>query len=161
MLRLAAILLIALYQASVYAGEIGMIVNGKAIHTSDKENYNEQNWGSGIQYKFDSLPSGWSPFITASGFVDSYNNSSYYAGGGYLHRLNGLSRGDNFTTSIGAVGFLMSREFKDGTRLLPGVLPVLSIGTDLLSINMTYVPKNSATGVPIYFFQAVVPIDNY
>lgn len=164
MFRWIAILLMALHYSSLHANEIGMIINGRSIHTEEeaeeeKVTYNEENWGTGLQYSFDTQPNGWKPFISASGFVDSNNNSSYYAGGGYLHRVNTLSMGDTITTSLGAVGFLMSREFPDGTRLLPGVLPMLSLDVQYLSFNITYVPENSSTQIPIYFIQIVLPID--
>jgi Antimicrobial peptide resistance and lipid A acylation protein PagP len=140
---------------AVRADELHLLVNGKAIHLDHQPNvhYNERNWGSGFQYDFDRSPSGWVPFLTASGFSDSNQNPSYYAGGGWLKRHDFTWRGATWHTDVGVVGFLMTREGFRKDRPFPGVLPAFSIGTERVAINVTYIPRVEPKMVPILFFQ--------
>lgn len=52
----------------------------------------------------------------------------------------------------------MFRRVDNDEELIPGVLPVLSLGTRYLDVNVTYVPKFTHDTVPLFFFQAVVPL---
>lgn len=74
--------------SSASAGELSMLLNGKAIHLDAPpgQTLNESNWGAGVQYDFDRNGRKWAPYLMASGFIDSVNNPSYYAGGGYMRR---------------------------------------------------------------------------
>jgi hypothetical protein len=132
------------------AGELNLLINGRAIHLNPPagKNLNERNWGLGIQYDWTSH-GGWVPFATASGFRDSNRHPSYYAGGGVLRRweVRGLH------ADVGIVGFVMTRkDFKDD-RPFPGLLPALSVGTQRVAVNMTYIPKVHPKAVPLWFFQ--------
>ena len=133
------------------ADELSLLVNGKAIHinTPPGKNLNEKNWGLGLQYDWDLKDSKWIPFAAASGFIDSNKNPSYYAGGGALRRFEfGSVHAD-----LGAIGFLMTRKNFKNDRPFPGVLPALSVGTQSVALNVTYIPKVEPKAVPLWFFQ--------
>jgi hypothetical protein len=150
-----------LFAAPAQAGELALLVNGKAIHLDKQEGvtYNERNWGAGLQYDFDPVADGkWVPFVSASGFIDSMENPSYYAGGGALRRFQLGKAESNTHFDLGAIAFFMTREdFHDG-RPFFGILPVASLGTGRVAINMTYIPKVDPKMVPIVFFQLRISI---
>jgi hypothetical protein len=134
------------------AEQLSLIVNGKAIHFNVPANrhYNERNWGGGAQYDFNVTESNWVPFVAASGFKDSNNNLSYYAGGGSAKRF---ALGYGYHVDVGGIVFLMTRkDFRGGDPFL-GALPVLSVGTERVAVNMTYIPKLDPKWVPVVFFQ--------
>jgi hypothetical protein len=138
------------------ADELSLLVNGKALHlgTPEGKKYNEKNWGLGLQYDWDLKDSKWIPFATASGFIDSNKNPSYYAGGGALRRFEfGTLHAD-----LGAIGFLMVRKDFKSDRPFPGVLPVISVGSQSVALNMTYVPKVEPKAVPLWFFQLKIKL---
>lgn len=140
------------------ADDLNLLINGKAWHLDSQPGvtYNENNWGAGFQYDFDATTGGWRPFINASGFKDSNENPSYYAGGGVMYRLWETDKLDNFAIDAGGLVFLMKREgFEDG-NWFPGILPALTIGGEHLSVNVTYIPKVDPKMVPILFFQLKV-----
>src|SRR5215467_1568779 len=132
-------LVASLTTRAVLADDLSLLVNGKALHLGapDDKHLNEKNWGLGLQYDWDLKDSKWIPFATASGFIDSNKNPSYYAGGGALRRFEyGGVHAD-----LGAIGFFMVRKDFKHDRPFPGVLPVLSIGAGRVALNTTYIPK--------------------
>ncbi len=136
------------------AGEMSLLVNGKAIHinTPAGKNLNEKNWGLGLQYDGDIVNKKWIPFGMVSGFSDSNKNPSYYAGGGALRRF----QFDGTHVDLGAIGFVMTRKgYKDGQPFF-GALPAFSVGTKSVALNMTYIPKVDPKAVPLWFFQLKV-----
>ena len=137
------------------AGDLSFILNGKAVHLDDPapgQKFNEKNWGAGLQYDFEPSDDGkWVPFITAAGFSDSNKNPSYYAGGGVSRRFQ--PTGSSVHYDLGLVGFLMTREDFKGGSPFPGVLPVFSMGTESVAVNITYVPDIAPKSVPLIFFQ--------
>jgi hypothetical protein len=146
------ITLIAAFTAgAAVADEMSLLLNGKALHinTPAGRNLNEKNWGLGFQYDWDRADSKWIPFATASGFMDSNRRPSYYAGGGTLRRF----QFDRMHVDLGVVGFLMTRKDFKNDRPFPGALPVLSVGTRTVALNVTYVPKVEPKAVPLWFFQ--------
>jgi len=145
----------ALIALPVQADQWSLLVNGKAIHLENPPgtHYNEKNWGAGAQYDFAMTESKWIPFISVSGFIDSNKNPSYYAGGGTMRRFAYGEEKNSFHLDAGVVAFLMVRKgYLDG-RPFPGVLPVVSLGTDRVALNITYIPKVEPKMVPILFFQ--------
>lgn len=145
--------------APAAAGNLSLLVNGKAIHLEEKPGvtYNERNWGAGLQYDFEPVADGrWVPFVTASGFSDSNENPSYYAGGGAMRRYAVGPDHWGAHAELGIVAFLMTRKnFHNGDPFF-GALPVASVGTERVAINMTYIPKVDPKMVPILFFQVKV-----
>ncbi|MFV1997843.1 MAG: hypothetical protein ACC641_07500, partial [Acidiferrobacterales bacterium] len=98
-----------LLASSASAGELSILLNGKAIHLDTPPGVvlNEANWGAGLQYDYDRNGRKWAPFLMASGFIDSVNNPSFYAGGGYMRRWK---LGKNWHADAGWVAFLMTRQ---------------------------------------------------
>lgn len=154
------ILSFCLLASSASAGELSILINGKAIHfdTPSGLTLNESNWGAGLQYDWDRNGRKWVPFVVVSGFIDSVNSPSYYAGGGYMQRwqLNKTWHAD-----AGWIGFLMARQDFNNGDLFPGVLPAFSIGTNRVSLNATYIPKVYPKMVALAFFQLKIKLADY
>lgn len=158
-LALLLTLTAGLMAGNAVASEMSLLVNGKAIHVNvpPGKNLNEKNWGLGFQYDGDLINKTWVPFAAVSGFIDSNKNPSYYAGGGALRRF----QFDGTHVDIGAIGFVMTRkDFRDDKPFL-GVLPAFSVGTDRVSVNMTYIPKVHPKAVALWFFQIKINLSNF
>ena len=139
---LGILLIIACQFPVANAGELSLLINGKAIHVGadPDKHYNEKNWGAGLQYDFGVQEDRWRSFVTMSGFLDSKENPSYYAG---------------------LVGFFMTREdYLDGDWF-PGILPFLSLGIKQVSVNITYIPKIKPKMVELWFLQLKVPLAEF
>lgn len=148
---------------SAFADQLSFLVNGKAIHFNNNtgEKQNESNWGAGFQYDIDSRYSTWSKFVTVSGFVDSNSNPSYYFGGGYQKKFNLSYIYPKMHLKAGVVGFIMWREdYEGGQQLFPGLLPAVTIGTERVALNVTYIPKFREDVVPAIFLQLKVSMSN-
>lgn len=157
-----ALLLLGMAGApAVDANDMHLLINGKAIHFDERPgtHYNESNWGAGFQYDLAAPDDAWVPFITASGFVDSNRNPSYYAGGGLLRRYHFRSGATPWHADVGGVAFVMQRKgFKDGDPFL-GVLPAFSVGTDSVAVNVSFVPRVDPKAVPLLFLQLKINLD--
>ena len=154
-LAIIATAVAVLMSAPAQAEQWSLLINGKAIHLDEPagSDLNEDNWGAGIQYDFDMTKGKWIPFVSASGFKDSNGNPSYYAGGGTVRRFSFGKEKSSVHLDAGMVAFLMIRkDFMNGDPF-PGVLPVISFGTDRVAVNVTYIPKIDPKMVPIVFFQ--------
>ena len=145
------------------AGDWSLLVNGKAIHLDAQPgvHYNEKNWGLGVQYDMPTAGKKWVPFVAASGFKDSNENMSYYAGGGYLYRHDFEWGKTSMHFDAGAIAFLMTRQGFKGGDPFPGMLPAFSLGTPRFSVNMTYIPKVDPKMVPLLFFQLKITFGNF
>ncbi len=152
-LAIALILLCLGASQPVRAGTWNIVLNGKAIHLTKAPadvTYNENNLGAGFQYDFDEIGGKWVPFIAASGFKDSFKHDSYNAGGGTMRRFK---FGNGWHFDAGVYAFAMTRkDYKNNSPFL-GILPVASIGTDMISLNMTYIPKVRPKFAEIIFLQ--------
>jgi hypothetical protein len=153
--------LAALATAPAQADQWSLLINGKAIHLDEPagSDLNEENWGAGVQYDFNMTKGKWVPFITASGFSDSNRNPSYYAGGGTVRRFSFGKEKNSLHLDAGLVAFLMVRKDYKGGDPFPGVLPVVSFGTDRVAVNITYIPKVDPKMVPIVFFQLKIGLN--
>ncbi len=142
----------------VWGGDASLLLNGKAMHldSQDGQSYNERNWGLGLQYDFSEPDRNWIPFISASEFRDSVGNVSWYAGGGILRRFGLPIKGSHL--ELGLIGFAMHREDYNRGRLFPGLLPVVSIGSGHVALNVTYVPKIDPKMVALVFFQLKIAL---
>ena len=154
------LLLMSFFCIPTHADEFSLLLNGKAIHLERKPgvHYNENNWGLGFEYDMAPVRETWVPFVMASGFKDSNNNMSYYAGGGFLHRTQFKWGETPMHFDAGAVAFLMTRQGFKNDRPFPGILPALSLGTPRVAVNMTYIPKVDPKMVPILFFQLKITL---
>ena len=146
-----------------WAGETSLLINGHAHHISPpaNTNFNERNWGFGLQYDYDRTPDNWMPFLAASGFKDSERNMSYYVGGGLQYRIDVAPSLDNLHVGLGGIAFLMKRKtFKNNDPFF-GVLPAFTVGTDHFALNITYVPKVHPKLIPLWFVQLKLPFSKY
>lgn len=114
-----------------------IVLNGRAIHLNAEQQWNEDNWGLGLEREFNT-EGRWIRVALANGFKDSVGEPSYMAGGGVKRRFRVVS--DNFYVDIGVVGFLMTREDVNGNKPFPGALPALTIGGKRIALNITYMP---------------------
>lgn len=148
------------FSICAHASTTSLIINGKTIHHSNINNIklNENNWGGGLHRDYNIINKKWVPFITASGFKDSINNPSYYAGGGLMRRHNIKLHKQRLHIDVGLIGIIMTRENIFDGKPFPGVLPAVSLGTDRFSVNMTYIPKVHPDIIPAVFFQFKIPL---
>ena len=136
------LLLAALPISSAIAGELSVIINGKSYHIDSSYDWNENNYGIGVEYEFGS-ESGWKKTVMANGFRDSNDDMSYMVGAGLHRRLIESDRFAGFYFDAGLTAFLMSREDVDNNKPFPGVLPSLRLGNRYAGINLTYLPKQA------------------
>ena len=115
-----------------------VVLNGRAVHINAAENWNEENWGIGIEREFSSTGP-WIKIALANGFDDSMGNPSYMAGGGLKRRFH--IRSDDFYVDVGAVAFFMTRDGVNGNDPFPGVLPAATFGFKRVALNLTYMPE--------------------
>jgi len=153
------------FAGSAEAGSLHVLINGKSIHLSPPPasapagyTFNEKNWGAGLQYDFDPWHGHWIPFVGAAEFIDSNSNISYYAGGGIFRRFMISQDLDKLHCDAGMMAFLMTRKGFRKNKPFPGILPVISVGTEHVSINATYVPRVDPTMVHLFFFQLKVKV---
>ncbi|MHB8622684.1 MAG: hypothetical protein ACYC9J_08835 [Sulfuricaulis sp.] len=151
--------LVLVFSASALADEMSLLVNGKAIHINPPagKDLNQSNWGLGLQYDWAPVRNNWIPFASASGFIDSNYNPSYYAGGGALRRF----QYDGLHVDLGAIGFFMIRKGYNHQRPFLGALPAFSVGNDKVSLNVTYIPKVEPKVVALWFFQLKINFSNF
>ncbi|MBL1261122.1 MAG: hypothetical protein COB33_011380 [Thiotrichaceae bacterium] len=159
-LLLAMLFLLA--SQAVTADGYSLILNGKSIHKEEpkKDSFNEKNWGFGLQYDYKIYQGHWQPYLTTSIFKDSFEENSFYAGGGVMRRftLNKIHPSLNF--DAGLVGFVMSRKDHNNRRPFLGVLPAFSFGTDKVALNISYVPKVEPKLIPLWFIQLKISFGN-
>ena len=122
------------------AGQLDLIVNGRSYHADSKIDWNENNYGLGLEYQFDST-SRWIWSVNANAFRDSVNNMSYTAGGGLKRRLFQSNHPAEFYLDAGLNAFIMARADVNDYLPFPGVLPTLSFGTKYVGINLAYLPE--------------------
>jgi hypothetical protein len=137
--------LIAVLAATVMqpanAGTLSAILNGKSHHVSASRDWNEDNFGFGLQYDFES-GSRWIPSLTANGFRDSDNEPSYMVGASLHRRLIMSEQLSGFYLDAGLTLFLMTREDVRNNQPFPGILPTLSFGNHHIGLNLTYFPMS-------------------
>ena len=119
-------------------GAWDVVFNGRAVHMNASEDWNEENWGFGLEREFAST-SPWVKVALANSFKDSVGDPSYMAGGGLKRRF--FLRSDDLYVDLGGVAFLMTREQVNGNRPFPGVLPAATIGFKRVALNLTYMPE--------------------
>lgn len=133
-------LLVCLPVSFAHAGKLSVVINGKSKHINSSYDWNEANYGFGLEYGF-STQSRWKKTLMANGFRDSTNNMSYMAGGGFHRRLLASDKLAGLYVDLGVNAFLMTREDYHNNKPFPGILPSLCIGNDVMGFNMTYLPK--------------------
>jgi hypothetical protein len=137
-----AAILAALSMSPAMAGNFSAIVNGKSYHFNSTYDWNENNFGLGIEHEFDSR-SAWRTTVMANAFRDSTDTMSYMAGGGLHRRLFETDRFSGFYVYAGLNAFVMTREDVNGSKPFPGILPSVSIGNEKVGFNLTYLPRQA------------------
>jgi len=144
------------FAANCVADELYVVVNGKAIHLDDGD-YNEDNWGLGVEYTF-TPRNNWIKFVNASYFKDSSYNTSKYVGGGIKRRFRLDEDKDGWFVDVGAIGFVMTRkDYKDNDPFV-GALPFASLGKGPVTLNMTYIPEVTPKHKDLLYFQVLVRV---
>ena len=115
-----------------------VVLNGRSVHMNAGEQWNEDNWGLGIEREFKST-SPWVKIALANGFKDSLGNPSYMAGGGLKRRF--FVHADDFYVDLGGIAFMMTRDGVNGNAPFPGVLPAATVGFKRVALNVTYLPE--------------------
>ncbi len=146
--------------SSAKAAGYHLILNGKSFHKEQpkKGSFNERNWGLGIQYDYNLYKKHWQPYLTASGFKDSYKQNSFYAGGGLMRRFSLANIQQGLHAGAGLVAFVMVRKDHHNRRPFLGALPAFTLGTDKVAINLSYVPKVEPKLIPLWFIQLKVAL---
>ncbi|MEL6949390.1 MAG: hypothetical protein AAGM16_04595 [Pseudomonadota bacterium] len=137
------LLVLFLLPDAAYAEQLSLVLNGKSIHVDADYDWNEANRGLGFEYQF-RRRGPWVVKALASQFEDSNRNNSVMTGVGVSRRLIGAHRDARVYLDAGLVAFAMSRKSNGGRRLLPGVLPAVSVGTRNVGLNLTYIPEFAA-----------------
>jgi hypothetical protein len=128
-----------------------MILNGRAVHLNAAREWNEHNWGLGVEREFDSGER-WVKVALANGFKDSLGNPSFMAGAGIKRRFPLRAISESFYVDVGVITFLMSRDDVDHGRPFPGILPALTVGNRNIALNVTYMSDSameSASDIPL------------
>jgi len=121
-------------------GGWGVVLNGRAVHMNATHDWNEDNWGLGMEREFASSGH-WVKVALVNGFEDSMGDPSYMAGGGLKRRFR-LGHADDFYVDLGGVAFLMTRETVNGGKPFPGLLPAATFGFKRVAMNVTYMPES-------------------
>jgi hypothetical protein len=115
-----------------------VVLNGRAVHMNAARDWNEDNWGLGLEREFSSTGR-WVKVALVNAFTDSMDNPSYMAGGGLKRRFR---MGSDFYVDVGGVAFLMTRENVNRNEPFPGVLPAATFGFKRMALNLTYMPES-------------------
>ena len=117
-----------------------LVLNGRAVHMNASGDWNEDNWGLGMEREFASS-SPWVKVALVNGFEDSMGDPSYMAGGGLKRRFR-LGHADDFYIDLGGVAFLMTRKTVNSGQPFPGLLPAATFGFKRVAMNVTYMPES-------------------
>ena len=160
MVKLSLIILIWVANiVPLAADEVHLLINGHSIHLEDRDNYNEENTGLGLQYDFESNGN-WVNLVNFSTFKDSNNETSRYLGAGT--KLRGESGGSSpLHFDVGFFAFLMTRQDYNDNEPFFGLLPFISFGSENIGVNVTYIPAVSKDLVDVVFLQAMVRFGGY
>ena len=135
-----AILVLAAHGAAAQSsGTWDIVVNGRSVHVNAAHEWNEDNWGLGLEREF-ATTSPWVKVALANGFKDSMGNLSYMAGGGLKRRF--YVRSNDFYVDLGGVAFVMTRQDVNHNEPFPGVLPAATFGFKRIALNLTYMPES-------------------
>ena len=142
-IRSAALVLLASFCLPAYAGgNFSAVVNGKSYHINSSHDWNEDNYGLGIEHEFEQK-SAWKKVAMVNAFRDSTDNMSYMAGGGLHRRLFETEKLAGFYVYAGINAFVMTRDDVNRGKPFPGLLPSISVGNERFGINITYMPKQA------------------
>jgi hypothetical protein len=127
------------------AQDWSLVLNGKAIHVDSSRDWNEHNWGLGLEREFDAH-SRWVKLAVVNGFKDSQDEMSYMAGGGIKRRFRLDAMSEGLFVDVGVIGFMMTRQDVDNNDPFPGLLPAMTVGTRRVALNVTYLSRKMMDG---------------
>lgn len=128
------------------ADKLSVVLNGLSYHVDSSYDWNETNYGLGVEYQFSSQ-SRWKTVTMANGFRDSSDEMSYMVGAGLHRRLVESERLAGLYVDVGLNAFLMTRKDVNDNRPFPGLLPSLTVGNRHMGINLTYLPRKAVQDV--------------
>jgi len=128
--------------ATAADGMYQMILNGKSFHVNSNYDWNENNYGVGLEYQFEGN-SRWVRTGMVNAFLDSQNNMFYMGGGGLHRRLVASDRIGGLYFDAGLNVFVMSRKDINDHRPFAGILPSATLGNRYGGLNLSYVPKQA------------------
>lgn len=152
------------------ASKLNLVVNGKSFHMNSDYDWNEDNYGAGIEYEF-TTRSRWIKVAMVNGFRDSEDNMSYMIGAGLYRRLVASERFAGAYLDAGLNFFIMTREDINDNDPFPALLPSVTVGNRWGGLNLSYVPKmvvrdfaNAKSVDPniggVFFLQAKIRLDD-
>lgn len=130
-LALAAVLAMG---GEAIASETSLVISGISYHFERAKKYNEQNFGLGLEHR---LSENWR--AGAGWYRNSFYRTSWYAGATYAPLAIGPVR---LGMSLGVV----TGYYKDPDRVLPMVVPTLSVEGGGWGANMVVMPPSKQTG---------------
>ncbi len=143
-------------------GQYSVVINGLSKHFDvDKDVYpnglNELNLGLGAEYDFKKSENQNIQWILNGGFYrDSLNSTAVYFGGAGLVNI---FKHESFHVDAGVdVSFFYSKEYNQGNPFIAPV-PIINIGTDKVSLNITLIPKlQQIVNTSVVFIQLKIGI---
>jgi len=142
-LLLSAFAILVIFpNSAAFAGKFSAVLNGKSYHFNSTYDWNDKNFGLGIEHEFDSK-SAWRTTVMANGFRDSTDKMSYMAGAGLHRRIFETERLSGFYVYAGLNAFVMTRDDVGDSKPFPGILPSVSIGNEKIGLNLTYLPRQA------------------
>ncbi len=154
------LLILACTLGKAAADDLQVIISGKAIHLGGPSDLNEDNFGLGLQYDFDTT-SRWIPVINLATLRDSNDNLSTYIGAGTKRRFRLSPAPNPLNFDAGIIGLVMTRKgYNDGDPFF-GAIPFVSFGNDWGGINLTYVPAVEETAYPFWYFQFALKLAEF
>jgi hypothetical protein len=142
LLSLLALFLFFTSPQALADGKFNAVINGKSYHFDSSYDWNENNFGFGIEREFEQK-SAWKKLAMANGFRDSTDNMSYMAGFGLHRRIYESERLAGFYIYAGLNAFMMTRDDVNNGRPFPGILPSISVGNERVGMNLTYLPRKA------------------
>ena len=131
---------------------------GREVTTSN-EQYNEDNVGYGFLYEFDKTKKV-IPYITFGKYKDSFNTDATYLSAGASKRLMIDRRLNNLHFEFGgALTLIKSASYLEGRPLLT-FMPVIALATDVVGLNLSYVPKINNSTTHVFFIQLKISLTN-
>ena len=146
MIRLTLIFLAFFTQLAFADGSSSIVINGISKHFDVNEDsfpngVNEKNFGLGYEFNFEKAPDQSIEWLVNSGFFkDSLSGTAFYAGGAGLIKVVQLGS-LHLKLGFEASGFYSS-EYNQGRPFI-AMMPIMNVGTDKISLNITVIPKVS------------------
>ncbi len=153
-------MLLAFTLGKAAADDLQMIISGKAFHLGGPSDLNEDNYGLGLQYDFDTA-SHWIPVINLATLRDSNNNMSNYIGAGAKRRFRLSPAPNPLNFDAGVIGLVMTRKYYNDGDPFFGAIPFVSFGNDWGGINLTYVPAVEESTYPFWYFQFALKLAEF